>query len=638
MVGTELLVWSRMSNASTPRSHISDEVDDDAHESVRFESPRREKGQNFSLADVTMMPILERKMMSLLNSKDPRHESQATLISQDSVGRSEERRQMRWTMCLEELMATEVKYINDLKLIKTIFVQPLQIAADNNRPIVDQKKLQTIFADIDVFLKLHEDQFLPTLQRENLSGGKDIGKFFLSVASFLKIYTSYINKFEDIQLIIEKEKNENANFKEYVLRRQELPECDKLKLSDFLIKPLHRLTRYVLLLKELERNSPPDQAKEKIELQRAIAKVSEVTSIVNDRLRDAEHRRKVVSISEELNNSLPDLIQPYRRFFAEATFSLVTEGKTTNDAKVYVFNDLVLVAIKVREFFSGTFKIHRFDMDSSIVMLDVPDSPADQHTFRLFDKESNGITLGSKDLLTKTDLARVLVTSGLILEGVPYPPNRSQITMYARINVVVVGERESGKTTLLKTLLSSRRDTYSIVSEKQLPPERMLTFATETVDSFTIPMAINGWPHNVTVTDSFVDERNVPDHLTANRTLWKQADVVLFILNTKIDSKVEYWRKEISSGTFQKTPVEVAIVNLVDSPGQTKVDSPGQTKADPAVVHAAQQLGAQLQLSCAASVQGSAIQSLRAVASLSARSGDTRKGGISIFGMQLPGT
>jgi hypothetical protein len=33
--------------------------------------------------------------------------------------------------------------------------------------------------------------------------------------------------------------------------------------------------------------------------------VSEVTSIVNDRLRDAENRRKVVSISEELKNMVP---------------------------------------------------------------------------------------------------------------------------------------------------------------------------------------------------------------------------------------------------------------------------------------------------------------------------------------------
>ncbi len=37
--------------------------------------------------------------------------------------------------------------------------------------------------------------------------------------------------------------------------------------------------------------------------------VSEVTSVVNDRLRDAEHRRKVVAISEELNNAVPVMRQ-----------------------------------------------------------------------------------------------------------------------------------------------------------------------------------------------------------------------------------------------------------------------------------------------------------------------------------------
>jgi len=111
-----------------------------------------------------------------------------------------------------------------------------------------------------------------------------------------------------------------------------------------MIKPVQRLCKYPLLLRELLKFTPeshPDHAA----LQAAYIKIEEAVSHVNEAKRKKENSEKMRHISQILNDDTLELIQPSRNFIKEGE---VENYKLKNEklikTNLYLFNDFVIVA------------------------------------------------------------------------------------------------------------------------------------------------------------------------------------------------------------------------------------------------------------------------------------------------------
>lgn len=85
----------------------------------------------------------------------------------------------------------------------------------------------------------------------------------------------------------------NAQFAAFIEEVRQKPECRKLDIEAYLIKPLQRICRYPLLLKEIYKDMP-HKHKDRASLADSIDKIEQVVREVNEAKRLAEHLNQVM--------------------------------------------------------------------------------------------------------------------------------------------------------------------------------------------------------------------------------------------------------------------------------------------------------------------------------------------------------
>ena len=73
---------------------------------------------------------------------------------------------------------------------------------------------------------------------------------------FFKLYFEYFNNFPQSNALVATLTKDSKEFAEFVNAIRVNPKYSQLGLSDYLIKPVQRLPKYVLVMKELRRVTP----------------------------------------------------------------------------------------------------------------------------------------------------------------------------------------------------------------------------------------------------------------------------------------------------------------------------------------------------------------------------------------------
>jgi RhoGEF domain len=77
------------------------------------------------------------------------------------------------------------------------------------------------------------------------------------------------------------------------------PECQGLDLASFLLKPIQRICKYPLLLKELLKNTPESDLDYKA-VQKGLIAINGVVSYVNNKRGEAELRQKMFQLLAQM--------------------------------------------------------------------------------------------------------------------------------------------------------------------------------------------------------------------------------------------------------------------------------------------------------------------------------------------------
>ncbi|KCV71332.1 hypothetical protein H696_02277 [Fonticula alba] len=242
-----------------------------------------------------------------------------------------------------ELIETESTYINDITFIVNQYLTPLR-----TRKIIPPKAITALFSNIEMLLPVNIELLRHLTERQSINPiVENVGDIFLHVADWLKMYNAYCSNHP--YSLIEYERLKSRPFRAFCQEVKALPESRHMDLCSFLIKPVQRICKYPLLIREIIRHTPADHP-DHPNLERAFQKIETVVTIVNEATRQAEGVHKMLYLRSRINK-LADILTPTRRFIAEETIALLkappTDPPTGSgpvfDKRLYLFNDLALL-------------------------------------------------------------------------------------------------------------------------------------------------------------------------------------------------------------------------------------------------------------------------------------------------------
>ncbi|CCM01936.1 uncharacterized protein FIBRA_04009 [Fibroporia radiculosa] len=329
-----------------------------------------------------------------------------SVATTDSSGSGEERKHKddrgKRSKIIREIVETERTYVKGLQELVDIYIDPaaatvsgLGNVGQKQETVVPAAERKVVFSGLEALFRFHKDSFLPALERASASllvsseelAAKDadgylsldvamkVAQIFVSHAAFMKMYSTYINNFDNSVQRIKMwtldrpptssgqtlspssssaqlaglgismssisvpgalqdsaaiqastavlTSSQRKRIKNYLKRCRLNPRHSQLNLEGYLLLPVQRIPRYRLLLEELVRSSPPMYDYVDDPLERALAEISSLANNMNEGKRESESRRRLVQWQARIRGKFPSpLVQPHRRLIMDGPLHL----------------------------------------------------------------------------------------------------------------------------------------------------------------------------------------------------------------------------------------------------------------------------------------------------------------------------
>ncbi|XP_037675997.1 T-lymphoma invasion and metastasis-inducing protein 2 isoform X2 [Choloepus didactylus] len=189
---------------------------------------------------------------------------------------------------IQELVDTEKSYVKDLSCLFELYLEPLQ-----NETFLTQDEMESLFGSLPEMLEFQK-VFLETLE-DGISASSDfniletpsqfrkllfsLGGSFLYYADHFKLYSGFCANHIKVQKVLERAKTDKA-FKAFLDARNPTKQHSST-LESYLIKPVQRVLKYPLLLKELV-SLTDHESEEHYHLTEALKAMEKVASHINE--------------------------------------------------------------------------------------------------------------------------------------------------------------------------------------------------------------------------------------------------------------------------------------------------------------------------------------------------------------------
>lgn len=205
---------------------------------------------------------------------------------------------------LHEIVTGEETYIKQLDLFRTLYRDDLRA---RQPPILKPDRLDkfitSVFGKLDMVLSINKDNLLAQLkyrQQEQgpwITGFSDIFREWIRKAK--TDYIEYATGYPRAQYMVRKEAERNLVFKRFLEEKQRHKSMSKQDWTHFLITPLQRLQRYILLLESIDKKMVAE-SEEKANLQKAIAEIKAVTHECDSKVDETNKRVQMMELDRML--------------------------------------------------------------------------------------------------------------------------------------------------------------------------------------------------------------------------------------------------------------------------------------------------------------------------------------------------
>jgi hypothetical protein len=208
---------------------------------------------------------------------------------------------------LNEFIQTEETFVQRLITAYNVFV----LGSINILPEADRIK---IFSNLEEIFTTN-DNLLRELREWNSRAGSvaQFAELFLDSLSKFSVYLVYCRGQQAAVRFLQ-EKLNDPDFLSFIQSRMSDPDCRGLDLGSFLLEPVQRITRYPLLLKQIQKCLCPESGEYSL-VSLAISESQNLLDRVNKAMLDAENQLQVLSVQRRLSAS-------HRRFSRSFDFGM----------------------------------------------------------------------------------------------------------------------------------------------------------------------------------------------------------------------------------------------------------------------------------------------------------------------------
>ncbi|KAJ8282265.1 hypothetical protein COCON_G00047840 [Conger conger] len=261
-----------------------------------------------------------------------------------------------------ELIVTEENYVNDLQLVTEVFQKPLL-----ESELLTETEVAMIFVNWKELIMCNIKLLKALRVRKKMSGErmpvKMIGDILTAQLPHMQPYIRFCSCQLNGATLIQHKTDELPDFKDFLKRLAMDPRCKGMPLCSFLLKPMQRVTRYPLIIKNILENTPeshPDHS----HLKQALEKAEELCSQVNEGVREKENSDRLEwiqahvqceGLSEQLVfNSVTNCLGP-RKFLHSGK---LYKAKSNKELYGFLFNDFLLLTQIIKPLgYSGSEKV-----------------------------------------------------------------------------------------------------------------------------------------------------------------------------------------------------------------------------------------------------------------------------------------
>lgn len=250
-----------------------------------------------------------------------------------------------------EFLVTEEHYVKYLQILHDVFLVPIESSG-----VLTPEQVDILFSRVRTqLLQIHKSLLAALQQRTPETSFSDC---LLNFVPYLKLYTDYVNNHpQATQLLFEMTAN-NKKFATLIKSIEAQPECEVQDLSSFLIKPIQRLPRYELLLRDMVKYSTDQQ--EHLKLSKLFETVKKINAYINESKRRRDNSSKVFEIQSNLIQGTTKftLYEQQRMYVREDTLQVrkVKKGNKLKKHHVFLFSDILLDTVRTKE---GKFKLRQ---------------------------------------------------------------------------------------------------------------------------------------------------------------------------------------------------------------------------------------------------------------------------------------
>lgn len=205
---------------------------------------------------------------------------------------------------LHEIVTGEENYIKQLDIFRTLYRDDLRT---RNPPIIHPDKrdkfLAAVFGMLDTVVRINKDHLLAQLKYRQQEQGPWIVGFSDLFREWVRkaksVYTEYAIGYPRAAYMVRKEAARNLIFKRFLEDKQKHKLSAKQDWTHFLITPVQRLQRYILLLQSVEHKMIGD-SEEKANLQKAIQEIQTVTHECDSKVAETNKRVQMMELDRML--------------------------------------------------------------------------------------------------------------------------------------------------------------------------------------------------------------------------------------------------------------------------------------------------------------------------------------------------
>jgi len=277
--------------------------------------------------------------------------------------KKKEKKKYKRALTVEEILVTEDEYLADLRVLIALFLIPLRqnVFGTSEEKILSKEEFRNIFFDVEEIYEVGNNLYKDlkaAFEATDDASDVNIGGIFINhmeaLEKYSKVCTHQQSCTEFLQEALgnsgkKKREKEATPFATFCSEVEASAECRHLDLSNFLIKPFQRITKYPLLFRELIKftdTSHPDHAS----LLETLDSLNVIINSANEKKRETDEMYKLLEIQANLVYEKPEETlklgqNPGRRFIQEGDFQVSVAKKAVSSHHLFLLSDLLIVAL-----------------------------------------------------------------------------------------------------------------------------------------------------------------------------------------------------------------------------------------------------------------------------------------------------